>query len=117
MIRRQPRSTRTATLFPYTTLFRSTISGDSFADAPELPRTVEPSSRLFAEARPTKAAPAPHAVQSDTWGDGWGDDDDSATVKSRSLSRSEEHTSELPSLMRISYAVFCLKTNKLDTAI
>src|SRR3546814_2378566 len=70
MIRRPPRSTRTDTLFPYTTLFRSL--------------------REQFGARPVMAVE--HAV---------GDD--------RGEQRSEEHTSELQSLMRISYAVFCLK--------
>src|SRR3546814_14438152 len=72
MIRRPPRSTRTDTLFPYTTLFRSVHFGSSAA-----PRTGWRSAR----------------------------DDRSATRPARS----EEHTSELQSLMRISYAVFCLK--------
>src|SRR3546814_19459510 len=74
MIRRPPRSTRTDTLFPYTTLFRSRWSGRYRPLAPD--RSGHP------------AAPGP------------GPD---------SESRSEEHTSELQSLMRISYAVFCLK--------
>src|SRR3546814_6315158 len=92
MIRRPPRSTLTDTLFPYTTLFRS------------LPRTVvgarrrrqggdredhdEGTTRAHGEA----AAPLPLARGS----------------------RSEEHTSELQSLMRISYAVFCLKKKNKD---
>src|SRR3546814_9102224 len=80
MIRRPPRSTRTDTLFPYTTLFRS--------------------------CRPL-ACPIPLSVKSSfrhslPWG-------------SFSLpGRSEEHTSELQSLMRISYAVFCLKKKKIN---
>src|SRR3546814_1533848 len=82
MIRRPPRSTRTDTLFPYTTLFRSggyhcDASGSATAkEAPAKPRN-RPSSRVCSKL-PTPA-------------------------------RSEEHTSELQSLMRISYAVFCLK--------
>src|SRR3546814_2233320 len=73
MIRRPPRSTRTDTLFPYTTLFRS--PGASTPGSPGWPRSQAATLTLF---------------------------------------RSEEHTSELQSLMRISYAVFCLKktTNK-----
>src|SRR3546814_5356733 len=76
MIRRPPRSTRTDTLFPYTTLFRSSI-------------------------------PCPWAQ--------------AARLKAKSSGplgkwiRSEEHTSELQSLMRISYAVFCLKKKKDET--
>src|SRR3546814_2083068 len=79
MIRRPPRSTRTDTLFPYTTLFRS-------LSTPPIPR---PGARF----RATRPAPAARAANTST-----------ATAR-----RSEEHTSELQSLMRISYAVFCLK--------
>src|SRR3546814_3329156 len=76
MIRRPPRSTRTDTLFPYTTLFRSV-------------------SRAFAWLGTTIVS---------TWSLGAIDD-----VAGLKWARSEEHTSELQSLMRISYAVFCLK--------
>src|SRR3546814_1741353 len=87
MIRRPPRSTRTDTLFPYTTLFRS----------------LERRRAIFALlARPVV--------------DDAGADDPAKTVVERTRQarfadglRSEEHTSELQSLMRISYAVFCLK--------
>src|SRR3546814_5402214 len=79
MIRRPPRSTRTDTLFPYTTLFRSGRAGTLRPDRPDDP------------------------------GHGRNPRGDLGTNRSRS----EEHTSELQSLMRISYAVFCLKkTNK-----
>src|SRR3546814_10518591 len=78
MIRRPPRSTRTDTLFPYTTLFRS------WPEAARRPR------RFLAERRPL-ARRHPQVFP----------------VVGRA--RSEEHTSELQSLMRISYAVFCLK--------
>src|SRR3546814_4611624 len=79
MIRRPPRSTRTDTLFPYTTLFRSmTGSAIAFMSEPTLPLTI-PRVRAHVTRQPT------------------------------ALARSEEHTSELQSLMRISYAVFCLK--------
>src|SRR3546814_11051251 len=71
MIRRPPRSTRTDTLFPYTTLFRSQLVGGGDVQ--------------HVQALNAAGAPA---------------------------SRSEEHTSELQSLMRISYAVFCLKKKK-----
>src|SRR3546814_6266075 len=74
MIRRPPRSTRTDTLFPYTTLFRSNRIS---AAADERKRVVQ----MFGQRR-------------------------------RHVLRSEEHTSELQSLMRISYAVFCLKKKK-----
>src|SRR3546814_6975782 len=86
MIRRPPRSTRTDTLFPYTTLFRSSNSPS--------PRSRRPSRRPPPEPCPTSGTPS--AMQS---------------TQSRQK-RSEEHTSELQSLMRISYAVFCLKKKK-----
>src|SRR3546814_5843273 len=82
MIRRPPRSTRTDTLFPYTTLFRSRLSGAKR-------RRTQP---VCAATRPCPSK---------------------STSQNRSnqqiSNRSEEHTSELQSLMRISYAVFCLK--------
>src|SRR3546814_7582751 len=71
MIRRPPRSTRTDTLFPYTTLFRSIEGQDPC--------------RLLVDGGPAESVLDRHGI------------------------RSEEHTSELQSLMRISYAVFCLK--------
>src|SRR3546814_4989364 len=83
MIRRPPRSTRTDTLFPYTTLFRS-VDGPF----PDIAGHVEQ-----AVAVGWKAA---HRCRLAVAGVG----------------RSEEHTSELQSLMRISYAVFCLKKKK-----
>src|SRR3546814_7252772 len=102
MIRRPPRSTRTDTLFPYTTLFRSRARRfhSSQGDMPWLQQPFNP-------IRPSSsAANSPSAPSR------------AATVGSRSvasrpaLDRSEEHTSELQSLMRISYAVFCLKKKK-----
>src|SRR3546814_5771640 len=81
MIRRPPRSTRTDTLFPYTTLFRSQ---DRAAEA---------------QCRCGGGAGAGPEARDRRPGDGRG----------RRDGRSEEHTSELQSLMRISYAVFCLK--------
>src|SRR3546814_9673891 len=74
MIRRPPRSTRTDTLFPYTTLFRSAMWPHKFATLT-----------------------------------GWNKKN---SYWSKHRDRSEEHTSELQSLMRISYAVFCLKKKK-----
>src|SRR3546814_3679187 len=76
MIRRPPRSTRTDTLFPYTTLFRSPRQHHGIGPCDE------PLSRALRRC-------------------------------GRERGRSEEHTSELQSLMRISYAVFCLKKKKL----
>src|SRR3546814_6787062 len=94
MIRRPPRSTRTDTLFPYTTLFRSHHSGRAGAS---LPLILKADHRGPGQAEIRYAGPqAFHNV--DAQGD-----------------RSEEHTSELQSLMRISYAVFCLKKKKKNT--
>src|SRR3546814_1409517 len=100
MIRRPPRSTLTDTLFPYTTLFRSLGSARAPArhDAADraghhrrLRRLAGGKSRAAGpRARFLVGARAPHR-------------------------RSEEHTSELQSLMRISYAVFCLKKKKNHT--
>src|SRR3546814_10224916 len=94
MIRRPPRSTRTDTLFPYTTLFRS--CGASFFKAAGHPLAA-PKAREMLD-RLAKAGPV--AVY-----DPLGFIEDFAALHDRS----EEHTSELQSLMRISYAVFCLK--------
>src|SRR3546814_8864829 len=99
MIRRPPRSTRTDTLFPYTTLFRSKSTEKLVSQKVLIcvalpgswppksldgtPITTRPRSRYFCQ-----------------------------SACSPSYCRSEEHTSELQSLMRISYAVFCLKKKK-----
>src|SRR3546814_2375755 len=116
MIRRPPRSTRTDTLLPYTTLFRSTGGCDicllvcdpepqpdnsnsspnmepmttiSRRSSPDISIAIMPATRLFMRQ---------HILQNP-------------------LFRSEEHTSELQSLMRISYAVFCLKKKKIKIQI
>src|SRR3546814_7451400 len=95
MIRRPPRSTRTDTLFPYTTLFRSSAHRTPC-------RKRRPSHAHTAQVRqasgdrrraPTNCAPRQRCRPAPSF-------------------RSEEHTSELQSLMRISYAVFCLKKKK-----
>src|SRR3546814_5337450 len=98
MIRRPPRSTRTDTLFPYTTLFRSKLS-IVVADRP-FSAAVEAMLREdFALSR--RVAPGELDERSFWFRFGVG-------------LRSEEHTSELQSLMRISYAVFCLKKKKTN---
>src|SRR3546814_8026166 len=91
MIRRPPRSTRTDTLFPYTTLFRSLADHIALHEA-GLPFDHE---RVDLKTKVTA------------------DGADYRTVTAKGyVPRSEEHTSELQSLMRISYAVFCLKKKK-----
>src|SRR3546814_4440346 len=113
MIRRPPRSTRTDTLFPYTTLFRSG-AGRSLVRVMVEPPLVQEAGRLM-HRRHSPAVPRRRR------------DDRVAVItgatfrKDRAhrvggprrprggFARSEEHTSELQSLMRISYAVFCLK--------
>src|SRR3546814_1618957 len=93
MIRRPPRSTRTDTLFPYTTLFRSPLLiHEQNAAAGLTNRCLARIARRVLQAFPN------------TFGNG-------ETVGNRS----EEHTSELQSLMRISYAVFCLKKKKKNS--
>src|SRR3546814_5970635 len=82
MIRRPPRSTRTDTLFPYTTLFRS----------PHFHTLQALNAQSRAEGKPVIVIPSYNGAR-----------------------RSEEHTSELQSLMRNSYAVFCLKKKKITT--
>src|SRR3546814_7548251 len=102
MLRRPPRSTRTDTLFPYTTLFRSGRQPDRVDHGGGRPRRLpeldeqlggNPAARLVAHllGRRRRRQQDPRA---------------------RVEPRSEEHTSELQSLMRISYAVFCLKKKK-----
>src|SRR3546814_4978611 len=101
MIRRPPRSTRTDTLFPYTTLFRSTRPSNGYTEKEaalnkafrdELNELAASSARFTPLMSDSKEAAKRKPI----------------TVHAK-LFRSEEHTSELQSLMRISYAVFCLK--------
>src|SRR3546814_4381944 len=108
MIRRPPRSTRTDTLFPYTTLFRS--HRDKTADAIDDDRTQQEEQAIahlahLAQVRHRTARHSRifrHGRCSPLLGD-------------RTAS-SEEHTSALQSLMRLSYAVFCLKKQTMLTA-
>src|SRR3546814_5515454 len=89
MIRRPPRSTRTDTLFPYTTLFRSPPS--------DMMSALTPWNRMTTNATKTPRGKVKIATSAE-----------------RTCQRSEEHTSELQSLMRISYAVFCLKKKRTN---
>src|SRR3546814_6100097 len=107
MRRRPPRSTRTATLFPYTTLFRSLERRHRLGGEP--PQVVE-ARRVQLELLLLELAVAEAGL--DVVGDGAGVRGHVARMEER---RSEEHTSELQSLMRISYAVFCLKKKKKKT--
>src|SRR3546814_4996738 len=98
MIRRPPRSTRTDTLFPYTTLFRSNIFlFDEYPKILKINNTIDNKKKNTILGTKIKLS----------------------NLKFYffflRLKRSEEHTSELRSLMRISYAVFCLKKKKNNT--
>src|SRR3546814_9635109 len=140
MIRRPPRSTRTDTLFPYTTLFRSLpleVGDELLVDLPEAGEVTAVvawnSGRLFGcrfEREISQAALSAAQLRSDTLlpqngadrPANWGRSASGLGRKIEQLRtargmRSEEHTSELQSLMRISYTVFCLtKKNKQTTA-
>src|SRR3546814_16376065 len=99
MIRRPPRSTRTDTLFPYTTLFRSVVQNrpqginSGLFDLESVQVLKGPQGTLFGRNTTGGAVLISPVTPTDEF-EGY---------------RSEEHTSELQSLMRISYAVFCLK--------
>src|SRR3546814_10838234 len=110
MIRRPPRSTRTDTLFPYTTLFRSMIEqmGEFSSEVTRVALEVGTAGLLGGQAKVKGVSGV------------WKDLTDSVNQMANNLTaqvrnRSEEHTSELQSLMRISYAVFCLKKKKKPT--
>src|SRR3546814_8926239 len=118
MIRRPPRSTRTETLFPYTTLFRSLCS--RLRRTMPMPHDMRRSPAIGSGRRVNeKFAPCRawrkwlsvdiawkvQRASHDPFGDG-------AECDLLGVARSEEHTSELQSLMRISYAVFCLQKKK-----
>src|SRR3546814_9682734 len=109
MIRRPPRSTLTDTLFPYTTLFRSSPAWAQQTDhsgaAPDSHAGHETETRANTPAPADSCTPEHAAMGHCT----------PRTVTT--AQRSEEHTSELQSLMRISYAVFCLKNKTLHTSI
>src|SRR3546814_15482360 len=104
MRRRPPRSTRTDTLFPYTTLFRSTR--DAASTPPARRSRTGAGGRVRSRGPGGSSRPrAFHLVPR-------GAPDRPPGRPNSARSRSEEHTSELQSLMRISYAVFCLKKKK-----
>src|SRR3546814_2441571 len=101
MRRRPPRSTRTDTLFPYTTLFRSGLEANpDQPGATMLPEAAAANRPIFyAGDGSMRSLSEIRALFAAKLAEGGG--------------RSEEHTSELQSLMRISYAVFCLKKKKI----
>src|SRR3546814_1163848 len=103
MIRRPPRSTRTDTLFPYTTLFRSILLPNPNAQARDY---IGGLNLTEAEFRLIKTDLSP---ESRRFLVKQGHDSVVVELDLAGLDRSEDHTSELQSLMRISYAVFCLK--------
>src|SRR3546814_2327527 len=107
MIRRPPRSTRTDTLFPYTTLFRSLAGPKRPQDRVLLTKVDDGFNAELANGYKKGAEAGKRvAVTGESFDLGHGD------VVITAITRSEEHTSELQSLMRISYAVFCLKKKK-----
>src|SRR3546814_13358939 len=109
MIRRPPRSTRTDPPFPYTTLFRSVGRGSrQHGDALEPGGVGQRQVEQHAPGRPVDERLASLAQG----GDAHHPLPAGAGLEQRFEDRSEEHTSELQSLMRISYAVFCLKKKK-----
>src|SRR3546814_5867155 len=102
MIRRPPRSTRTDTLFPYTTLFRSP------------PRSCQASRGILKSSLDASVSSGRRLVKIRRLrGAVWATQRRLSRLMAVSM-RSEEHTSELQSLMRISYAVFCLKKKKKE---
>src|SRR3546814_6380305 len=100
MLRRPPRSTRTDTPFPYTTLFRSAARLVGGRRAPEIPLLVARRIRFAPDRRDHVEVEFIQPVD---------------VLRLVDEARSEEHTSELQSLMRSSYAVFCLKKKKKHT--
>src|SRR3546814_5473622 len=113
MIRRPPRSKRTDTLFPYTTLFRSVV-GDRVVRGISKDRDSTDGAYFVAEfSKPFAALGTFRKSPGDNIG--WGIGTSDVQPGARDI-RSEEHTSELQSLMRISYAVFCLKKKNKHTS-
>src|SRR3546814_3026710 len=119
MIRRPPVSTRTDTLFPYTTLFRSIVplySGfASLAQYSAASLTGGEVAKLRAEDIDRAVAVFPRLGQAFNWCRGCDHHIFNEHILRLGRMRSEEHTSELQSLMRISYAVFCLKKKINET--
>src|SRR3546814_8104945 len=107
MLRRPPRPTRTDTLFPYTTLFRS-----EEGRALRLASPGAGSRQLAARCHAAAEKPSDRCRHRPCGAHAGGDRRRRPGLPGAAALRSEEHTSELQSLMRISYAVFCLKKKK-----
>src|SRR3546814_7947005 len=118
MIPRPPRSTRTATPVPYTTLFLAPDGGDAHygrtqSGAPASGVARQPCPGNVAASRNGLGISRPGSGPSGRRSPVFGDRDDfQSSARGGTAQRSEEHTYELQSLMRISYAVFCLKKKK-----
>src|SRR3546814_1340460 len=116
MIPRPPRSTRTDTLFPYTTLFRSKLAARNTKRVSYA--SYYPPGQTLRQRRPCPAGPQPRGsrriarIHHRRIRSGQKHSVALYQPPGRAHIRSEEHTSELQSLMRISYAVFCLKKKK-----
>src|SRR3546814_4466426 len=112
IIRRPPRFTRTDTLFPYTTLFRSIVPSPTilkYKGSPKINIAIETHFAVLLRRREINRVSATMISRTPPWAM---TTDQSGTCRNCSIGamkRSEEHTSELQSLMRTSYAVFCLK--------
>src|SRR3546814_5224912 len=113
MERRPPRSTRTDSLFPYTTLFRSAVEVDYAPGAASPSHTHAKSAFIYAYVISGAIESKVNDGETHIYraGESWSEPPNAIHSISRNA-RSEEHTSELQSLMRISYAVFCLKKTK-----
>src|SRR3546814_5474880 len=113
MVRRTPSSKRTDTLFPYTTRFRSRHAGDHDPQRGQGPRGIarRQGGRLGLQQDRLRGGRRRRRLQGQEGGRAGRHHAERAGVAG--TNRSEEHTSELQSLMRISYAVFCLKKKKL----
>src|SRR3546814_3772279 len=112
MIRRPPRSTRTDTLFPYTTRFRSFQLAVQDGVGGLLVEECRPAASAAVHRTDRRAAI--HRVQHPRGINGLVAQQRRTLAGGRIERRSEEHTSELQSLMRTSYAVFCLKKKKIN---
>src|SRR3546814_4156786 len=110
MIRRPPRATRTDTLFPYTTLFRSSYFSRDILSADTNRLAIISRIHVLGELQAAHTVCAHHRhLRAHTTALSFRRH---LNTNTQARTRSEEHTSELQSLMRISYAVFCLKKKK-----